>query len=481
MQALVVGDSRVMRLQDVWRPLPGWDLHYISTPGMKWSSVEEHFDKWVAADKKKPSAVIIFSLYVDAMKRETSTTGKRIGLAPAITDAKNYAFPNINGLRPLLKRVTIKLKEYWRGTAVFWVVPFTPDVRRYHEYQLRLRTGDKEENLNPEEELRATQLTVDFYQYFELVAKFTAEEVGSYFALPWHYFCNHTLKPSEDRIDTFMEKLKEGTEDRRYVYPLGHDDGIHPSRQVAEALRRSIKEKLHKLYSPNPEVSLSFLSAPASAPLVLESKKISIPKNNNNVNNGARPKVIESQRRNEVVANRLSKSVIEAKKTSTVATVTAIKSKTSTSQMNNVNRTIDTSKEKLVLQASALATFDHDQRQEKSEISSITVKRLSYQEEIKAFQGETRSPNVDVSLEALSLKPSNELQSVVDTGITKAASKIPENDVTIQVDSSVKIVQYPCGHASNTDYWMDLTCRMCGGSRIPKTGSGLKVVIEFHK
>ena len=71
---------------------------------------------------------------------------------------------------------------------------------------------------------------MNFYQYFELLAKFTAEEVGSYFALPWHYFCNHTLKHSEDRIDTFIEKLREGTEDRRFVYPLGHDDGIHPSR-----------------------------------------------------------------------------------------------------------------------------------------------------------------------------------------------------------------------------------------------------------
>ena len=242
MQALVVGDSRVMRLQDVWRPLPGWDLHYISTPAMKWSSVEEHFDKWAAADKKKPSAIIIFSLYVDAMKRETSTTGKRIGLAPAITDAKNHTFPNINGLRPLLKRVTIKLKNYWRGTKVFWVVPFTPDVRRYHEYQLRLKTGDKEDNLNSEEELRATQLMVDFYQYFELVAKFTAEEMGSYFALSWHYFCNHTLKHSEDSINTFMEKLREGTEDRRYVYPLWHNDKIHPCRQVKEALLGQLKK-----------------------------------------------------------------------------------------------------------------------------------------------------------------------------------------------------------------------------------------------
>ena len=117
-------------------------MHYISTPGMKWSSVEEHFDKWAVADKKKPSAIIIFS-YVDAMKRETSTTGKRIGLAPSITNAKNYTFPNINGLRSLVKRVTIKQKNIGEEPQFFWVIPFTPDVRRYHEYQLRLKTADK--------------------------------------------------------------------------------------------------------------------------------------------------------------------------------------------------------------------------------------------------------------------------------------------------------------------------------------------------
>ena len=460
MQALVVGDSRATRLEEVWRSLPGWDVSFMNSSGMQWARIEETLDDYANRGKRKPSAIIIVGLFVDAIKRKNTPRGKRIYMHPAIADAREWEFPNLTGLRPLLKRVNIKLRRYWRGVAIFWVAPYTIDVRKYHEDQLRMVTKDKQAKLTVEEEEESRLATYDFYQYYEMLAKMMAEEIGSYNALPWNWFCNHTLKEGEDPLEVFMEKLKDGVERRHWVYPNGHDDGIHPTAGATDRLRRSLREKLYKLYSPNERVHLSFLSKTASPDNVHNI----VPSNKmpTHINGGTRPK--EYNRKPHVDNSEMPIAL--------ASRPTTAKSETYELDVEENSRAI------------AIPPIENSVICPAEPPTTKTIEPVEPIAEniqiVSTSENEVDELNLSASLGSLSMVANRDTSSTFSNAMSETSRPALAKRLQLDVVNSSEIVRFPCGHSTNSGTWYNLQCPICGGSWSNPQGN-TKVVVKMTR
>ena len=263
-----MGDSRVSRLEDVWKKEkfcpPEWEAYFFEKKGGHLDDLPHLLGVRKNMNPNlNPEYIIVCGFLVDAIKMEPCSVkeeGRFLKLRPEVDEGD--MFPALGGVRRKARAVWLEFKKIFRESKIVWTIPHPVDCERW-----RCTRGMRDVQVSFcrtwEDHSQCQGLSYRLVNYFCEIDKLVLDEFGNgYWSLPWAIFWRKQRRGQELSLEEWRTRCLEGKV-CGFFNESGSEDGIHPSPGSCRGVLGSVVSRL-RWSEPVPNNKDQYLTSPAS-------------------------------------------------------------------------------------------------------------------------------------------------------------------------------------------------------------------------